>query len=67
MVLKNVNFVVEPGERVPILGLAGSGKSPITRLLYRFYYVIGGEITLNGLDIRTIKNKDLRSGIAIVP
>ncbi len=67
MVLKNVNFVVEAGERVAIVGPAGSGKSTIMRLLYRFYDVNGGEICLDGYDIRAIKSKDLRAGIAIVP
>ena len=67
MVLKNVSFEVEPGQRVAIVGPAGSGKSTIMRLLYRFYGVIGGEISIDGYDIRSIKSKDLRSGIAIVP
>ena len=66
-VLKNVNFVIEPGERVAIVGPSGCGKSTIMRLLYRFYDVHGGEITLDGYDIRSIKSKDLRGAVAIVP
>lgn len=67
MILKNVSFTVEPGQSVAIVGPTGSGKSTIMRLLYRFYDVGNGYVELDGYDIRTMKSKDLRSAIAIVP
>ena len=66
-ILKNVSFTVEPGESVAIVGPTGSGKSTIMRLLYRFYDVSGGEVKIDGYDVRNILTKDLRSAIAIVP
>ncbi len=67
MILKKVNFTVEPGQSVAIVGPTGSGKSTIMRLLYRFYDVSAGTVSIDNYDVRTILTKDLRSAIAIVP
>ena len=52
-----MNFTVEPGQSVAIVGPTGSGKSTIMRLLYRFYDVSGGEVKIDGYDVRTILTK----------
>ncbi len=67
MILKNVSFTVEPGQKVAIVGPTGSGKSTIMRLLYRFYDVRSGEVTIDNYNVQTLRSKDLRSAIAIVP
>ena len=67
MILNNVSFEVEPGQSVAIVGPTGSGKSTIMRLLYRFYDVHSGEVTIDGYDVRALRSQDLRSTIAIVP
>jgi ATP-binding cassette subfamily B protein len=66
-ILYEVSFVIEPGQRVAVVGHSGSGKSTLARLLYRFYEVSGGSISVNGLDIREAKQASLRSAIGIVP
>lgn len=66
-VLKNVSFTVEPGEKVAFVGRTGSGKTTITNLLLRFYEIQRGQILLDGIDIRELHPKDLRSNFAIVP
>ncbi|HEX6319093.1 MAG TPA: ABC transporter ATP-binding protein/permease [Burkholderiales bacterium] len=66
-ILHEVSFVIEPGQRVAVVGHSGSGKSTLARLLYRFYEVSGGSISVNGLDIREAKQASLRSAIGIVP
>ncbi len=55
MLLKDVNLVIEPGQRVAIVGPTGSGKSTLTRLLYRFYDVTEGSITIDGYDLREVR------------
>ena len=50
-----------------IVGPTGSGKTTVSRLLFRFYDVLGGAIKVNGIDIRTVKQSDLRSSIGVVP
>jgi ATP-binding cassette, subfamily B, multidrug efflux pump len=66
-VLKNVSFIVEPGEKVAFVGRTGSGKTTITNLLLRFYEIQHGQILLDGIDIRQIHPEELRSHFAIVP
>jgi len=66
MVLKGINLEVNPGQTIAILGATGSGKSSIINLIPRFYDVTRGSIKLDGLDIRDIKIKSLRSHIGIV-
>lgn len=67
MILKNVSFTVEKGQSVAIVGPTGSGKSTIMRLLYRFYDVNEGSVSIDGYDVRSMMTQDLRSAIAIVP
>jgi ATP-binding cassette subfamily B protein len=66
MVLKNINFNVNPGQTIAILGATGSGKSSIINLIPRFYDVTKGAIMLDGEDTRNLKIKSLRKHIGIV-
>ncbi|MCP5427817.1 MAG: ABC transporter ATP-binding protein/permease [Chromatiaceae bacterium] len=66
-ILRQVDFVVRPGEKVAIVGHSGAGKSTLARLLFRFYDVSGGRVTIDGQDIRDVTQQSLRRGIAIVP
>lgn len=66
-ILKDVSFVVPAGQTVAIVGPTGSGKSTISRLLFRFYDVTTGSIKINDYDIRDISQESLRTIIGIVP
>ncbi len=66
-ILHDVSFDVPAGKTVAVVGASGSGKSTLARLLYRFYDVQGGRITIDGQDIRDITQKSLRGVIGIVP
>lgn len=66
-VLKDINFKVEKGETLAIIGGTGSGKSTLINLIPRFYDIDSGSIKLNGVDIRDLKQVDLRSKIGYVP
>ena len=61
--LKNINFSVQPGELVALLGGSGSGKSTIASLLCRFYDVSSGRITIDGIDIRDVTMASLRKNV----
>jgi ATP-binding cassette, subfamily B, multidrug efflux pump len=65
-VLRDVSFVVEPGQRMAIVGATGSGKTTIINLLLRFYDVQQGRITVDGVDIREMDLADVRSLYALV-
>jgi ATP-binding cassette subfamily B multidrug efflux pump len=65
-VLRDVSFVVEPGQRIGIVGATGSGKSTLINLLLRFYDVTKGRITIDGRDIREMPLATLRSHFALV-
>jgi len=64
-VLCDVSFVAEPGETVAILGATGSGKSTLIHLIPRFYDVTGGRVTVDGIDVRDLQLRWLRSQIGI--
>ncbi|MFI4967204.1 MAG: ABCB family ABC transporter ATP-binding protein/permease [Gammaproteobacteria bacterium] len=66
-ILHGVDFQVPAGKKIAIVGPSGAGKSTIARLLYRFYDVTGGRITLDGQDIRDVTRDSLRSQLGIVP
>ena len=66
-ILKGVSFEVPAGKTVAIVGPTGAGKSTISRLLYRFYDVTGGSITIDGQDLRDVTQKSLREAIGMVP
>lgn len=66
-VLSGISFVASPGETTAIIGGTGSGKSTILNLIPRLYDVSGGSITVDGVDIREIKQSDLRQHIGYVP
>ncbi len=66
-ILKNVSFKVPAGKTVAIVGPSGAGKSTISRLLFRFYDVTGGSITIDGQDIRDVTQASLRAAIGMVP
>jgi ATP-binding cassette subfamily B protein len=66
-ILKGVSFTVPAGGSVAIVGPTGAGKSTISRLLFRFYDVTGGRITIDGQDIRDISQESLRASLGIVP
>ena len=66
-ILKGVSFDVPAGKTVAIVGPTGAGKSTISRLLYRFYDVTGGRITIDGQDLRDVTQESLRSTIGMVP
>ncbi len=65
-VLKGVSFRAEPGETIAIVGATGAGKSTVINLLNRFYEIDGGKIMVDGIDIKDITLKSLRSEIAVV-
>lgn len=58
---------IKQGERVGLVGYSGSGKTTLTKLLLRFMDVTSGSITINGIDVRDLSQKELRSAIACVP
>ncbi len=66
-ILKGISFEVPAGKTVAVVGPSGAGKSTLSRLLYRFYDIQSGAITVDGQDIRGITQKSLRSVIGMVP
>jgi len=66
-ILKNVSFDVPAGKSVALVGPSGAGKSTISRILYRFYDVQAGTVTIDGQDIAEITQSSLRGAIGIVP
>ncbi len=66
-VLRQVDLVAEPGETVAILGATGSGKSSLVNLVLRFYDVSSGRVTIDGVDIRQLRQDSLLANIGVVP
>ena len=65
--LSDISFVAEPGKTTAIIGSTGCGKSTLLHLIPRFYDVTGGKITIDGIDIRELSQKKLRSMLGFVP
>ncbi len=65
-VLKNINLLAKPGERIALVGETGAGKSTIIRLLSRFYDVTDGSLTIDGHDVREVTSDSLRQQLGIV-
>ncbi|HCV67682.1 ABC transporter ATP-binding protein/permease [Serratia proteamaculans] len=66
-ILKNVSFTIPAGNTVAVVGASGAGKSTLSRLLFRFYDVSSGAVSIDGQDIRDLKQASLRAAIGIVP
>ncbi|HEY4125369.1 MAG TPA: ABC transporter ATP-binding protein/permease, partial [Rhizomicrobium sp.] len=67
IVLKGISFTVPAGKTVAVVGPSGAGKSTISRILYRFYDIKSGAVTIDGQDIRDVTQSSLREKIGIVP
>ena len=65
-ILENIDFVLEPGKTIGIMGMTGSGKSSIVNLTERFYDVTKGRITLDGVDLKKLALSDVRRSTAVV-
>ncbi len=66
-ILRGLNLVIEPGQRVGLVGASGAGKSTVLALLQRFYDIQGGHVLVDGQDIARITQESLRHMIAVVP
>jgi len=66
-ILFDVSFAIPAGTKLAVVGHSGSGKSTLARLLFRFYEVGAGRVTINGSDIRDLTQSSLRAAIGIVP
>ena len=66
-ILKGVSFTARPGQKIALVGPTGSGKSTISRLLFRFYDVTGGTVRVDGVDVRDYAQTSLRAAIGVVP
>lgn len=66
-VLQDITFTAKPGQTTAFIGSTGSGKSTLINLIPRFYDVTGGQILLNGVDVREVKQSDLHDVIGYIP
>ncbi len=66
-ILEDINFTAKPGETTAIIGSTGSGKSTIVNLIPRFYDVTGGELLIDGVNVKDVSQKKLREIIGFVP
>lgn len=66
-ILDDINFSIPAGKKIAVVGESGAGKSTLSRLLFRFYDVSQGRVTINGQDIRDVTQHSLRQAIGIVP
>ena len=66
-ILKSVSFEVPAGQMVAIVGPSGAGKSTISRILFRFYDISAGRVTIDGHDIRDVTQASVRAAIGVVP
>lgn len=66
-IIKGIDFSIKRGQKVAVVGASGSGKSTLVKLLYRFYDLNGGRVTIDGQDISQVTQHSLRQAIGIVP
>ena len=66
-ILEDITFIAKPGETTALIGSTGSGKSTVVNLIPRFYDVTGGELLIDGVNIKDVPQKELRSRIGFVP
>jgi ATP-binding cassette subfamily B protein len=66
-ILRGVSFTINTGQKVAVVGASGAGKSTLVKLLFRFYDLGSGSITINGVDISEVSKQSLRRSIGIVP
>jgi len=66
-VLEDVNLTIQPGEHVVLVGPTGAGKSTLAKLMTRFYDPTSGRVSIDGYDLRTLANSDLRRSVTMVP
>ena len=66
-ILNGIDLDLPPGQTLAVVGPSGAGKSTLARLLFRFYDVTGGRITIDGQDVRAVTQSSLRASIGIVP
>ncbi len=66
VVLKNINLEANPNEKIAFVGSTGAGKTTITNLINRFYDIQEGKITIDGIDVKSIKKDDLRHSLSMV-
>ena len=66
-ILEDINFTAKPGQTTAIIGSTGSGKSTIVNLIPRFYDVTEGELLIDGVNVKQVKQKDLRNIIGLAP
>lgn len=66
-ILEDINFTAEPGKTTALIGSTGSGKSTVVNLIPRFYDVTRGELLVNGVNVKNVSQKELRSKIGFVP
>ena len=67
IILKGINFTIEPGQTVAIVGPTGAGKSTLSRILFRFYDIASGAVRIDGQDLRTLTQSSVREALGIVP
>jgi len=66
-ILRSVSFTIQAAQKVAVVGASGAGKSTLVKLLFRFYDLTGGRITIGGVDISEVSKQSLRRAIGIVP
>lgn len=66
VILKKISLYAKPGQKIAFVGSTGAGKTTITNLINRFYDIQSGEITYDGLDVKSIKKDDLRKSLGVV-
>ena len=66
-ILNDISFTLPAGQKLAIVGASGSGKSTLVRLLFRFYDIQSGSITIDGIDINNVQQHSLRQAIGVVP